>query len=414
VVLLPDWLPELGKKQEDLRAGHGLIPKADGWYKTVGGKTRYVCKPLPLDQALGELARRFPHAAAPPEPGPPTVALTLERLIEMYLARQLLRVQTGRPKKLARRTYDDHAGVLFRFAEVVGGYRDANGLLPEDFAKWGQSYKAGTAISTIRREFSYLSTFFVWAAPGRKGMGLIPAPPNFGADWLRPTDDQLRVDLAKRDKAMLPKQIKAVFKAVKPHPLLNAAAHLGLNGGFIPIDIATLPDAAVDLRAREITFPRGKTGMGRYCWLMPGTAKAMRDYLKVRPPRKPECEHLFFVNGDGGPLARDHVDESDPGAPVSDSNALLREWYRAGVPGAFSGLRSTFATIADNTWDDERAIDTVLGHKVGRKQGHVRSTNYSKYFNPRRARELCEHVWRLAFGRGGQWWGGESAKRGSA
>jgi integrase len=410
MVLLPEWLPELGKKEEDRRAGYGLIPKSDGWYKTIAGKTRYVCKPLPLDQAIEELQRRFPHAAPPPETEQPKVALTLDRLIEMYLARQLLRVQTGKPKKLARRTYDDHAAVLFRFAEVVGGYRAANGFGPEDFAKWGQSYKAGAAVSTIRREFSYLSTFFVWAAPGRKGMGLIPEMPNFGADWIRPTDDQLRVDLAKRDKAMLPRQIKAIFKAVKAYPLLNAAAHLGLNGGFIPIDIATLPEDVVDLKGREIIFSRGKTGMARYCWLMPQTVKALREYLKTRPQRQPGCEHLFFVNSDGGPLAKDHVDSDDPAAPVSDSSGLMREWWRAGVGKPFSGLRSTFATIADNTWDDERAIDMVLGHKVGRKQGHVRSTNYSKYFNPSRARLLCEHVWRLAFGRGGRWWEAEKGK----
>ncbi len=397
-IKLPDWLKDgLGKKEEALRAAHGLTPKRDGWYKSIEGKTRYICKPMPVGLAVESLNARFPNSVMPEQPVSfiPD-GLTLEGLAEQYLAREFQRLQTSVPRKLKRRTYDDKVKVLNKFIELVGPTRPAAAIGHDDFTKF-RTHLCRFAPSTIRREMIYVNAMFNWASPGMGGMRLIPFP-NFGPNWVKPSEDEMRTSAADNDKAFKPAMLRTIFKKAKRDPLLSAAAHLGLNAGFIPRDIADLPESFVDLNKGMIAFRRGKTGVERLCCLVPATVKALRAYMKARPERQPAAAHLFFVDSAGNPLAKSHVDANNPADGVSESNSLLRRWYRAGVGSPFTGLRSTFATIADNNCEDSRAIDMVLGHKVGRVQGHIRSKSYAKQFDPQRSRRVCETVWRLAFG----------------
>jgi integrase len=190
--------------------------------------------------------------------------------------------------------------------------------------------------------------------------------------------------------------VRAAFETVKGNPLLNAAAHLGLNCAMGPKDLGTLPEALVDLDGAQIVFARGKTGVGRLCPLLPETVQALRDYLTFRAKFKsvtPAAAGLFFRTRQGMPYARNFGGTGQDAG--HKDNLLGRRWNEA-VKLPFSGLRSTFATHADD-WHDQRAVDVVMGHKVGKVGRHIRR-HYAKRFPSERARRLVEHVWRLAFG----------------
>lgn len=395
---LPDWLPRIGARDEIQRAAHGLTAKRDGWYKSIGGKTRYVCKPCPVPDAIAALGRKLReietgdrYARIPPG------AFTVDQLIERFLLSMYGRVTTGHPKPMKRRTYDDYIATLDEFSASVGGERFANELGPDDFSGYAKTF-ADKAASTRRRKIIYVDRLLNWAGPGQKGMNFIPVIRR-GPDWIKPSDDDLRKDAADTDKSYSPEQIAAAFKAVTGNPFLNAAAHLGLNCAFGPKDIGTLPDALVDVDGAMIRFPRGKTGVARLCPMVPETVAALRAWLEYRA-RLNSCHAfavgLFFRTREGRPYAREYH-RADPMDAARHESLLTAQWSeKVGLP--YSGLRSTFATLADD-WPDERAVDMVMGHKVGKRGGHVRSKSYAKKFNPDRVVRLVAAVWPLAFGR---------------
>jgi integrase len=155
----------------------------------------------------------------------------------------------------------------------------------------------------------------------------------------------------------------------------------------------------VDLENAVIRFPRGKTGVDRLCPLVPETVKALRAYLEFRGKLKrcdPAADGLFFRTRQGKPYFRHYMKADAPEDASTEYNRVSKQWTAAiGLP--FTGLRSTFATYADE-WPDERAIDVILGHKAGRKGRHVRVKNYAKKFSADRARRLVDYVWPRAFG----------------
>jgi hypothetical protein len=116
---LPPWLKPLTARDERLRAAHGLTAKRDGWYKSIDGETRYVCKPCPVPDAAALLPARIQaiRDKAKGQATPPTVRVTpgllsVEALAEAFIKWLYQRLTTGVPKKLARRTYDDYVAVL--------------------------------------------------------------------------------------------------------------------------------------------------------------------------------------------------------------------------------------------------------------------------------------------------------------
>jgi integrase len=393
----PDWLPELGPRDETRRAAAGLTPKRDGWYKSVDGKTRYLFKPMPLADALSRLDARLSEVRGqqPRKVSLSPGTLTIEALAEMYLAWLLERVRTGTPKKLARRTYDDNVKTLFQFVDAVGPQRPAHLLGPDDFGRYVRKHLAGVAASSRRRNIIYVDAFLNWAGPGRRRMNLIPQL-DPGTDWVKPSDEEVTTAAVDSDKAYTPAEARAAFDAVADSPMLSAAAHLALCGAFGPKDLATLPESVVNLQTGEVRFPRGKTGVGRQCYLTPEAVAAVRRWLDQRGGLcDPAAAGLLFRSRTGLPYARDEVDPDAPGAAGTPYNSIGNQWHKlTGLP--LSGLRSTFATIADD-WHDQRAVDVVMGHKSGHS---IRSKHYAKRVNPERIRQLCEHVWLHAFAQG--------------
>ncbi len=399
-IKIPDWLETFGwnAREEKLRGGNGLTPKRDGWYKSVAGKTRYVCKPCPIPEAITALEvrlRKWTGKGKTTHHIPVNEAtLTLESLVEMFLSEMFDRYRTKSPKPLSRQTYDDYVNTLDTFVEIVGPARVVTRMGPDDFSRYVREHLATRAASTRRRLIQYVDRLFNWAGPGKRSKNLIPFVVR-GPDWVKPSDEEIATDAADSDKAYTVQQTVRAFDAVKDNPLLNAAAHLGLACAMGPKDVGTLPEHTVNLDAAEIRFPRGKTGIHRLCPLPHESVKALRDYLTFRAKFKsirPEAVGLFFRTREGMPYAR-HWKSDGQDAGRKD-NLMSRQWKDAtGLP--FSGLRSTFATLADD-WADQRAVDVVMGHKVGKVGRHIRR-HYAKKFNADRARQLVDHVWRLAF-----------------
>lgn len=394
---LPDWLPKLTRHDELLRAANGLCPKRDGWYKSVDGKTRYICKPCPVKTAAGLLGKRLVEIRDK-EAGVDRVRrvrpgrLTLDGLAEAYGAWLWQRLTTGIPRKLSRRTYDDAIAVIDRFVDVAGPDRPASEIGPDDFTRYAQNRFVKRAASSVRREIIYIEAWARWASPGIRRAGLLDHPWNFGPDFEKPSDSAIAHGAAETDKSYSPDQLRSAFRAVRRSAIYRAAGLLGLNCGFLARDVATLPISAVDLQSGVIRFARGKTGVARLCVLWPWTVRAMRKYLGVRPnTTNPEASGLFFATANGLPYSRSSADGMDPGRQY---DGIGNRWHKlTGLP--FSGLRSTFATAADD-WSDQRAVDLVLGH---RSHESIRSRHYAKRFEITRIENLAWHVWPRVLGR---------------
>lgn len=394
---LPPWLKKLTRTEERQRAAKALTPKRDGWYKWVAGKVRYICKPCGALEAVAVCDERVKAIEADiASKVIPVVSagLTLEGLAELYIAWLKQRLETGIPRKLSRRTYDDIIETLDRFVEIVGPAKFAEMIGADDFSRFARSRFAGRAASTIRREMIYIEAFANWAAPGSRKAGHLSKPWKYGPDFVKPSEDQLSLSAADSDKSYTPAQLRHAFLTVKNSPMLRAAGWIALCGAMQPKDLALLPEANVDLKAGLVSFPRGKTGVGRMAWLTPAAVLAVKTFLKTRSLKcQPEAKGLLFRTKAGLPCYR----EKGGDEPSGRHDYFGKKWSRlTGLP--LSGLRSTFATVADD-YADQRAVDVVLGHKAGHAARKIRSKHYAKRFKPERVKQLVSCVVSLAFGR---------------
>jgi len=396
----PPWLPKLTGKDERTRAAHGLTPKIDGWYKSIDGDTRYICKPCPVPEvalllpARVDAIRERLKGAGAPQQRVTAGTLSLEDVAAAYLEWLYQRHTTGVPRKLARRTYDDNVLVVGKFVEIAGPSKPADAVGPAAFSAYARQRLAGKAPNTVRREVQYLEAFANWAAPGSRKAGLLLRPWQYGQDFAKPSADEISASAADSDKAYSPAQLRGAFLAVKGSPLLRAVGYVALCAAMQPKDLGLLPEAVLDLDAGLIRFPRGKTGVGRLCALNRAAVLAVRAYLKVRPAASEDAaEPLLFRTVNGKCCYREGTGEGARGR----TDRLGCEWSAAtGLP--LSGLRSTFATHAD-AFPDQRAVDTVMGHKSGHSGRSVRSKHYAKRVDPERVRKLLAFVWPLAWGR---------------
>lgn len=398
----PDWLHKLGAREEKQRAAHGLTPKRDGWYKSIDGKTRYICRPCTVAAAIDVLPSRV-AAIRDKARGVRSVAravagsLTINGLAGLYVDWLYERLTTGRPKRLSRRTYDDNVTVIAKFVEACGAGKIADLVGPADFTAYSRRHFVSRAASSIRREIIYIEAFANWAAPGSRKAGHLSRPWFFGTDFTKPTDDQIGAAAGDSDKAYSPGELRGALLRVKDSPMLRAAGWLGLNCAFGPKDVAELPESSIDWKESIIRFRRGKTGVSRLCVLWPCTLIALRKYMTGRGAAcDASAAGLVFRTSNGLPYARSRADDDAREKPATWHDGVGNRWHKVtGLP--FSGLRSTFATAADD-WTDQRAVDLVLGHK----RRDIRREHYAKRVDPERIRALMAHVWAGVFGRDGK------------
>jgi integrase len=190
-----------------------------------------------------------------------------------------------------------------------------------------------------------------------------------------------------------PEEIHKMLKAAGPQ--LRAMILLGINCGFGNDDVATLPLAALDLKAGWVAYPRPKTAVPRRCPLWPETLAAVRVAIDRRPtPKVPEAADRVFVTKYGKSWHKDTPDN-----PISNEMAKLLDSLgirRKGV--GFYALRHTFETVGGETID-QVAVDALMGHADRTMAGH-----YRERISDDRLRAVVEHVhqWLFADNSGGK------------
>jgi integrase len=143
---------------------------------------------------------------------------------------------------------------------------------------------------------------------------------------------------------------------------MNAMIWLGLNCGFGCTDCAELKWKNVDLDQGRVTYPRGKTGIGRNLPLWPETVQAL-----LAVPRQGE---LVFYTRSGNPWVRTMSNKQEDGTiKYTKDDAVTKEFSKlmkkAGIEVAkgvgFYTLRRTAATVAASS-GDPFAVQKLLGH----------------------------------------------------
>ena len=386
---MADWKSPSGPREAEKLKASGMFPRPDGWYKSIGGKNRYVCRPMPARDALELLPARVDEIKSRIA-GTETIvradSLALKDIADAYAAWLYRRLTTGQPKKLARYTYDDCCRAVSLFVECVGPEKMAGKVGPADFSRYSAQYLAGMAASTRARRVAYIEAFANWAAPGRRRAGMLVAPWQYGPDFAKPTAAELSAATGRRDKSYTADQFFIAMRRVRGSPIYRAAGLLGANCAFLARDVSTLPESLIDLDDGSVRFARGKTGVDRLCVLWPCTIKAIRRYLAFRPTVcDPTAEGMLFRTLNGLPYSRSTSDDDSPGR---EFDGIGNRWFKVtGLP--FSGLRSTFATLSDD-WPDQRAVDLVMGHS---SHESIRSRHYAKRFDIDRIRKLSAYVW---------------------
>lgn len=373
----PEWLGSLSRKDELLRAHHGLYASPDGWYKSFRGKKRYICRRLPLADVVALLPHRLQELDGQiSKPLSLAVSsLTIEQLAEIYAAHLQRRHDTGSPRPITARTMSEHLDVLARFVAPVQ-HQLAINVRPEWFTHFARSISQ-LAASSRNRQIGYLFAFLNWAGPGKHSFNFYKQPVPVGPELRKPSAHEMRTALANYNPAYSPAEYGDALNAVACCPVLFAAGLLALNAALLPIDLVTLPRAAVDLHAGTLRFPRGKNGNARRAVLMPETIAAVSRYLDFRPAVRDDQEPLF-VDGNRRVF----------GVAGEANNRLSRAWSL--ITGKrLVGLRSTFATYADSQ-PDQGAIDVIMGHTPRT----IRSQHYVKEFGDDRLRKVIEPVWK--------------------
>jgi hypothetical protein len=101
------WPPDLNTREQKMRSAMGLTIKRDGWYKSINGKTRYICRRAPLSIAIAELQERIKSYQAGDPPRRVRAVLTVERLAEQFIEAIRVRMETGGPSKITLTSWID-------------------------------------------------------------------------------------------------------------------------------------------------------------------------------------------------------------------------------------------------------------------------------------------------------------------
>jgi integrase len=191
--------------------------------------------------------------------------------------------------------------------------------------------------------------------------------------------------LAKAAKPVRLFKAEEIVRLVDKAPRqIKAATLLGINCAMGNHDIAEMPITAIDLEKAILCYPRPKTGIERRCPLWPETVGAIREVLAHRKePKNTEDAGLLFITKYGQRYVRGLASDGIG----QEFGKLLKALgiQRKGV--RFYALRHTFRTVADGM-GDQRAIDTVMGHK---RETDISST-YMHGIEDARLQRVVDHV----------------------
>jgi integrase len=321
--------------------------KTGQYCKKIKGKMYYfgIDKRRALERYLEQAACL--HAGRPVSPGSSADKLSMKTLCNLYLDHQESRVAIGEVKP---RHLGEQVSLLKWFVKFVGPYRLVADVSTLDLQNYRTKLiRAGLSANTINNRIAALKAMYNWALDNE----VIEHPPRLRA--------VKKVTPQKAEKpTFTPEQIRLLLEhATVP---IQTMIWLGLNCGFGCTDCAELKWTNLDLEHGRVTFPRGKTGIGRNLPLWPETVRALQAV--------PKQGELVFYTRSGNPWVRTMSSKQEDGTTkYTRDGAVTKEFSRlmkkAGieVPKGvnFYTLRRTAATVAANS-GDPFAVQKLLGH----------------------------------------------------
>lgn len=367
-----------------------LFAHANGqWAKKIRGRLHYFGlwdNPAAAEALYNQQADKLQAGCKPRTAAASAAGLTVKELVNAFLVAKRRRVDGG---EMTMRTWTDYQQTGQRIVDAFARERVVSDLAADDFEEYREAIGRKWGPVALANEIQRVRTIFKYAYEA----GLIPIPMRFGPEFKRPSMKVMRKERAKKGIRMFAAEdLRTVLGAATRS--MKAMILLGVNCGFGNADCATLPLAAVNLKAGWLEYARPKTEISRRCHLWPETVQAIEEYLACRPkPTNAEDAGLLFITKRG--FSWDKSGNGDNHAnPISfEMVKLLRklDMYRPGL--GFSALRHTFRTVADEV-RDQRAIDYVMGHKDER----VIANTYVEQVKDERLAAVASHVHQWLFG----------------
>jgi integrase len=330
--------------------------KSGRWAKKIRGKTHFFGPWRDPNGAFRryQMEKDDLEAGRQPRRAPAglTDALTVQRMVGLFLDAKEINVQSGELEESTWKVYESFGERMIR---VFGANTPVESLGPDDFQKLRKDLQTThKSLTSINSDIGKIKAFFNWAGPGTNGQGYIDRLPRFGSGFKRPSKSALEREREEQgERIFSAEQIRALLSAARP--TLKAMILLGVNCGYGNTDCAKLALGKLDLAQGWANFARTKNGIRRRNPLWPETVEALRMSLADRkPPRDPKYANRVFITKYGQPFR---------------ACALGFEFEKLAVKigmsretADFYDLRRTCASIGLQVNDDE-AMRTILGHK---------------------------------------------------
>jgi len=370
--------------------GFPLTIRPDGrLIKKHAGRQYYFGHIADWEAAVARYNREWPYIVQGRTPPPRDTenGCRIAHLCNVFLTAKKSKLDSG---ELSQRSFGDYLRTCELLVEHFGRDRRVDDLGPEEFRKLRNSMAKHWGAVTLRNEVNRCRVVLKFAYDER----LIASPVHYGQSFARPSARTLR--RAKREagvKMFEAEEIRRMLGAADP--VMHSMVLLAVNGGLGNSDVATLPQAAVDLDAGWIDYPRPKTEIARRIPLWPESISALRTAIELRPkPADPADDDLCFLTRRGRRWVRTQPRKDDPERFVALdalSQAFAKLLRRLDINGerGFYCFRRTFETVAGDS-KDQVAVDAIMGHVDSSMAG-----TYRQRISDERLRAVVEvvHAW---------------------
>jgi integrase len=386
-------------RPEKPRPDFPLFPHRNGrWAKKVRGRFVYFTH-WRIDQkgeaAAAQWAEQKEDLLAGRAPRGDQTGLTVVELVNRFLTAKDALVTTG---ELRQRTWDDYHTVCERVVRVFGRNRLVSDLAGDDFARLRADWAKTRGPYALLGDITRTRVLFKWGFDE----GLIETPIRYGQSFSPPNKKTLRLARAAKGKRKFEaEQIRMMLdgatikrkKVAGASQPLRTMILLAINGGLGNGDVGTLPLSAINLKTGWVDYPRPKTGIDRRFPVWPETAKALKEWLAVRPePTSDEAQSLVFVTNTGRSWSKTEADN-----PVSKETAKLLKRLGLHRPGLnFYALRHTFQTVGEGA-RDSGAVQAIMGHAP---HSSDMSAVYREGIDDARLKAVTNHIRRWLFSKG--------------
>ncbi len=371
------------------------------WAKKIKGKQWFFGVWSDPDTALAKYLDEVDEIQAGRDPRKTGVVrvssneLSVSDLCNLFLERQQSRVASG---EITSRHFSDCLKSCRRLVEHIGKFHRAHALGAADFKAYRNTFPATWGPSMVSGEIQRVRSAFKWAFES----DLLPAIPNFGPDFKKPSKTAKRRDQQKREMKRGGKldfsaqEIRQMLDASKGW--LHACVLLGINGGMGNADCGRLSTTFLNLKSGWYDLAREKTGIPRRFQLWPETIAAIRAAMTQRPIAKNDADDpLCFLTSHGVPVWW-QSSKSNGEVYLCDnvSKGFSKLAVKCGVERAdrgFYSLRRTFETVAGAS-KDQIAVDYMMGH-FDASMGAV----YRQGIDDQRLIDVGQHVHKWLFGK---------------